>query len=307
MSSQYPSYLNLLASGELARRAESAIQGLAECAGCPRQCRANRLEPGGRPSFCRTGRLAWVSSYFPHHGEEACLRGTNGSGTIFFSQCNLRCRFCQNFEISWFSAGVPVEPDALARMMLDLQTRGCHNLNLVTPSHVVPQILEALVLAAQAGLCLPIVYNTGGYDSLQTLQLLDGVVDIYMPDYKFSDADTARQLANAPDYPEVVQQAIREMHRQVGDLVLDERGLARRGLLVRHLVMPHGKAGTRQAMRFLAREVSRDTFVNIMRQYRPEGEARRIATIDRPTTTAEWLEAMRIAREEGLWRFDREA
>jgi putative pyruvate formate lyase activating enzyme len=307
MPSQYPSYLDLLASGELARRAASAVQGLAECVGCARQCRADRLHPGQRKPFCRTGRLAWVSSYFPHHGEEACLRGIHGSGTIFFSQCNLRCLFCQNYEISWQAAGCAVEPDELARMMLDLQARGCHNINLVTPSHVVPQILEALVLAAEGGLRLPIVYNTGGYDSLETLRLLEGVVDIYMPDYKFSDAQTARELAKAEDYPEVVRRAIREMHRQVGDLVVDEAGVARRGLLVRHLVMPNGKAGTREAMRFLAREVSPNTFVNIMRQYRPEGEARRLPPIDRPITAAEWLDAVRIARQEGLWRFDRDA
>ncbi len=307
MPSQYPSYLELLANGELARRAERAVEALAECAGCARQCRADRLHPGGREPFCRTGRLAWVSSHFPHHGEEDCLRGRYGSGTIFFSQCNLRCLFCQNFDISWQASGRPVAPDDLARMMLDLQARRCHNINFVTPSHVVPQILEALVLAAEAGLRLPIVYNTGGYDSLQTLRLLDGVVDIYMPDYKFSDAETARELAKAADYPEVVRLAISEMHRQVGNLVVDDAGVARRGLLVRHLVMPNGKAGTREAMRFLAREISPHTFVNVMRQYRPEGYAGRIASIDRPVTAAEWIEAVRIAREEGLSRLDREA
>ncbi len=301
---QYPSYLKLLCEGELARRAERAVASLAECTGCARQCRADRISMRGRKPFCRTGRLAWVSSFFAHHGEEDCLRGRYGSGTIFFSHCNLRCVFCQNFDISWQAAGRPVSAETLAQMMLDLQARRCHNINLVTPSHVVPQILEALVLAAQQGLRLPLVYNTGGYDSLETLRLLEGVVDIYMPDLKFMDPEVAGQLAKAPDYPEVVRAAIREMHRQVGDLVLDESGLARRGLLVRHLVMPAGKAGTREAMQFLAREISPNTYVNLMRQYRPEGYAFRYPEIDRPLAPAEWHEALAVARQEGIHRLD---
>lgn len=303
-ATRYPSYLNLLADGELARRAAQALAGLAECTGCARKCQADRISLKDRKPFCRTGRLAWVSSFFPHHGEEDCLRGRFGSGTIFFSHCNLRCVFCQNFDISWQAAGRPVSAETLARMMLELQARKCHNINLVTPSHVVPQILEALVIAAQQGLHLPLVYNTGGYDSLETLRLLEGVVDIYMPDLKFMDPDVAKQLANAPDYPEVVQAAIREMHRQVGDLVMDDSGVARRGLLVRHLVMPGGKAGTRQAMRFLAGQVSPNTYVNIMRQYHPEGYAFRYPDIDRPVTVSEWREALDIARQEGIHRLD---
>ena len=304
MPGTYPAYVELLEGGELSARAGRAVESLADCALCGRQCHADRLHAAEPKSFCRTGRLAWVSSFFAHHGEEDCLRGTRGSGTIFFTHCNLRCLFCQNYDISWLGEGRPVEAEELAGMMLHLQSRGCHNLNFVTPSHVVPQILEALSLAAGRGLRLPIVYNTGGYDRVETLQLLDGVVDIYMPDFKFWDPEVSRELARAEDYREVACRAIREMHRQVGDLVLDERGLARRGLLVRHLVMPGGKAGTREVMRFLAREISPNTYVNIMPQYRPEGQAFRFPWINRPLALGEWAEAVAIARQEGLSRFD---
>jgi len=300
----YPAYRSLLADGELARRAQAAVESLADCAMCGRECHADRLREPEPASFCRTGRRASVSSFFAHHEEENCLRGARGSGTIFFSHCNLRCVFCQNYELSYLGEGRPVEAEELSAMMLHLQALGCHNINFVTPSHVVAQILEALVRAAEGGLCLPIVYNTGAYDSLQTLQLLDGVVDIYMPDFKFWEPEVGRQMAKAADYRDVACAAIREMHRQVGDLVLDERGLARRGLLVRHLVMPDDLAGTREVMRFLAREISRDTYVNVMPQYRPEGQASRFRRIDRPITTAEWRAALAAAREEGLWRFD---
>ncbi|MGQ9573948.1 MAG: radical SAM protein [Thermoguttaceae bacterium] len=300
-----PAYTALLESGELARRAGSAIEALADCTLCGRQCHADRLGPGQPKSFCRTGRTAVVSSFFPHHGEESCLRGTRGSGTIFFAHCNLRCVFCQNYEISWLGEGRPATAEHLAAMMLRLQDLGCHNINLVTPSHVVPQILEALCLAAADGLRLPIVYNTGSYDRVETLRLLDGVVDIYMPDFKFWDPDVAYELARARDYPEIARQAIKEMHRQVGDLVLDERGIARRGLLVRHLVMPNNVAGTREVMRFLASEISANTYVNIMAQYHPEGQAFEHPLIDRPIMRGEWAEAVAIARQEGLWRFDR--
>ncbi len=306
MPGTYPAYVDLLESGELAQRARRAVDSLADCALCGRQCHANRLDPAQAGSFCGTGRAAEVSSWFPHHGEEACLRGTGGSGTIFFSHCNLRCVFCQNYDISWLAQGRLVTADQLAAMMLRLQELGCHNVNFVTPSHVVPQILEALCLAAAEGLRLSIVYNTGGYDAVETLRLLDGGVDIYMPYFKFWDPGVAGELANARDYPAIASLAVKEMHRQVGDLVLDDRGLARRGLLVRHLVMPNDTAGTRDVMRFLAREISRDTFVNVMRQYRPEGRASRHRSIDRPVTREEWTTAMAIAREEGLWRFDRD-
>ena len=305
MSCEYPSYLRLFESGELALRARRAVESLADCTGCARECHADRLQGNDPKSFCHLGRRASVSSFFPHHGEEACLRGSRGSGTVFFSHCNLRCVFCQNFDISWHEEGRPVEPDELAGMMLDLQNHGCHNINLVTPSHVVPQILEALCVAVEGGLRLPLVYNTGAYDSLQTLRLLDSVVDIYMPDFKFWDPRVSKELASAEDYGRVACRAIDEMHRQVGDLVLGEGGLARRGLLVRHLVMPDSRDDIRRIMRFLARQISDDTYVNIMPQYHPEGHARRHPAINRSATPMELVDAVTIAGDEGLWRFNR--
>jgi putative pyruvate formate lyase activating enzyme len=295
----------LLENGELTHRAREAVDALADCTCCPRQCHADRRHAESSQSYCRTGRLAVVNSAFAHHGEEDCLRGWGGSGTIFFSQCNLRCVFCQNFDISWEGHGRPVTAEQLADQMLRLQELGCHNVNFVTPSHVVPQILEAMAVAAERGLRLPLVYNTGGYDRVETLRWLDGVVDIYMPDFKFWNPETAQELANAVDYPEVARGAIKEMHRQVGDLVLDEHGLARRGLLVRHLVMPGGLDETRQILRFLAQEVSLDTFVNVMPQYRPEGLASQYPAIARSLRGTEFHEALAIAREEGLRRLAR--
>ncbi len=307
-ASSFPAYLALARSGELARRAAAAVAALAECRWCPRACGADRLH--GRRSVCRIGRHARVSGYGPHHGEEDCLRGWRGSGTIFFSGCNLRCVFCQNWETSHECRGETVTPDRLAGMMLELQARGCHNINWVTPTHVVPQALEALALAGAQGLCLPIVYNTGGYDSLELLRLLDGVVDIYMPDFKFWDPATAARLMQAPDYPEVARQALREMHRQVGPLQLDADGLARRGVLVRHLVMPGGLAGTAAVARWLAAELSSYTYVNVMHQYHPDGAvvragARgRYADIDRPVSAAEYHNALQDALGAGLFRLD---
>ncbi|MBU4272707.1 MAG: radical SAM protein [Planctomycetes bacterium] len=301
MTSIWPSYLRLLESGELGRRAREAISVLADCTVCPRQCHADRRQAGPL-SYCHAGRAARVSSAFAHHGEEDCLRGWNGSGTIFFSLCNLRCVFCQNFDISWQGHGRPVTDEQLADLMLALQDQGCHNINLVTPSHVVPQILQGLAVAAERGLRLPLVYNTGGYDRLETLQWLDGAIDVYMPDFKFWSPATARELARAADYPEVARVAIKEMHRQVGDLVLDQHGLAYRGLLVRHLVMPGGLEETRQILRFLAREVSPETFINIMPQYRPAGLAARYPAIARPLRQAEFEEAVAMARQKGLRR-----
>lgn len=298
-----PAYLALYRTGELQRRAQEAVASLKECRVCPRNCEANRLE--NVEGICRTGRYARVSSYFPHHGEEDCLRGWNGSGTIFFSWCNLRCVFCQNYDISHRGEGVEVHPERLARMMLHLQSLGCHNINFVTPEHVVPQVLEALAIAIERGLRLPIVYNTSAYDSLESLRAMEGIVDIYLPDFKFWDPAHARRYSKAPDYPEVARAAIQEMHRQVGPLVLDpQTGLARRGLLVRHLVMPGGVAGTRQIMRWLVREVSPETYVNIMGQYRPEHKTDRYPEIDRRPTLLELEEAFRAARQEGIRRFD---
>jgi putative pyruvate formate lyase activating enzyme len=302
MSSIYPRYLNLVADGQLEKRADLAVDVLADCALCPRACHVDRLEADVE-SYCGTGQYAYVSSFFPHQGEEPCLRGRDGSGTIFFSRCSLRCVFCQNYDISWQGHGGPVAPDELARMMLSLQSAGCHNINLVTPTHVVPQILQALALAAGQGLRLPIVYNSSGYDRVDTLRLLDGIVDIYMPDFKFWDPESGMLFARAEDYREVACAAIAEMHRQVGDMVLDDEGLAHHGLLVRHLVMPDGQAGTRDVMRFLAKEISPQTMVNIMDQYRPAAHAHRYPSISRSTTRQEYEEAMAIAKEEGLSRF----
>jgi putative pyruvate formate lyase activating enzyme len=255
---------------------------------------------------CKTGRLARVSSYFPHTGEEDCLRGWRGSGTIFFSWCNLRCVFCQNFDLSQQGEGQETRPEELARMMLELQAAGCHNINLVTPEHVVPQVLEALPLAVDRGLRLPLVYNTSAYDGLESLRLMDGIVDIYMPDFKIWDGERAFTYLRARDYPEVARAAIAEMHRQVGELVIDAEGLARRGVLVRHLVMPGAVAGTREIARFLARELSPDTYLNLMDQYRPAGRVsrREFAEINRRPSRAEYAEALRAVAEEGLHRLD---
>lgn len=305
----YPAYLGLVENGELERRAREAIEQLAECCVCPRRCRVNRLS--NKRGFCRTGRFARVASYFPHHGEEDCLRGWRGSGTIFFAGCNLRCAFCQNWDISQCDAGRESTADGIAAMMLELQELGVHNINWVSPSHVVPQLLEATAIAAKQGLRLPIVYNSGGYDSLAALKWLDGVVDIYMPDFKYWDKDVAGLLSSASDYPEVAQTAIREMHRQVGDLELDNSGLARRGLLVRHLVLPNDLAGTAQIAKWLATEVSPNTYINVMDQYHPDGALVTDRTgkypraLYRTLTATEYAQALRGAKAAGLHRFDR--
>jgi len=301
-----PAYRRLLATGELKDKVEQARAALASCRLCPRDCGVNRLD--NESGVCRSGRNADVASAFPHFGEEDCLRGWRGSGTIFFSWCNLRCIFCQNWDISWQGEGQPMSAAGIASIMLDLERQGCHNINFVTPEHVVPQVLEAIYLAAQQGLRLPIVYNTSGYDSLESMDLLDGVIDIYMPDFKIWDGATAKKLLLAENYPQAAREALRRMHQQVGDLILDEKGLALRGLLVRHLVMPNDLAGTREIMRFLAQELSPHTYVNLMAQYRPAGlvlsRPERYAEIDRQITPQEYTKAARLARREGLHRFD---
>lgn len=298
-----PAYLALLETGELERRAQEARRHLEKCDLCANRCGVNRLETT-RGAVCRTGELARVCSFHPHFGEEAPLVGWGGSGTIFFSWCNLRCQYCQNYEISHLGEGQEVTPKQIAAMMLQLQTAGCHNINLVSPSHVVAQILAAVAIAAKAGLRLPIVYNTGGYDSPEALALLDGVIDIYMPDMKYSNPEIARRYSGIRNYPAVNQAAVKEMHRQVGDLVLDERGIAQRGLLVRHLVLPNGLAGTQEIMRFLAQEVSLNTYVNIMDQYRPCYKAADFPELNRRITAAEYAQALEWAREAGLQRLD---
>ena len=295
-------YLRLHRTGELHRRAQEALERLSHCLVCPRDCGVDRL--ADRTAACHTGRHAQVSTYFPHFGEEDCLRGSDGSGTIFFGMCNLRCVFCQNYEISQARRGAEVTAGELARIMLELEARGCHNINFVTPEHVVPQILEALPQAVERGLHVPLVYNTSAYDSLDSLALLDGVVDIYMPDFKFWDAGLSLRFVKAKDYAAMACRAIREMHRQVGPLQIDESGLATRGLLVRHLVMPGGIAGTASIMRFLAEEVSPDTYVNVMHQYFPAGRvsAGQFVEINRRVTSVEYDAAIEAARDAGLWR-----
>ena len=302
-----PGYLQL-PSGLLAERAEAALTHLERCRVCPRDCDINRLED--EFAVCKTGRHAVVSSCFPHFGEEDCLRGWRGSGTIFFSHCNLRCVFCQNYDISQAvkaraERGSP--PEELAAMMLELQARGCHNINFVTPEHVAPQVVEAVALAASAGLRLPIVYNTSAYDSLDSLAVLDGIVDIYMPDFKYWTAAASRKYLLAENYPETARAAIREMHRQVGPLALDDEGLAYRGLLIRHLVMPGGLDETRAILEWIATELGTDTYVNLMDQYRPAGRvnAGSYSEINRPLSGGELAEAHAIALELGLERLDR--
>lgn len=299
-----PSYIALHRSGELAARVEAARQALADCALCPRVCHVNRFET--LDGHCRTGARPVVSSYGPHFGEEAPLTGSRGSGTIFFTSCSLHCVFCQNWDVSHERLGSPVSERALGAMMLDLQARGCHNINFVTPSHMIPQVLAGLVPAVERGLSIPLVYNTGGYDLVTSLRLLDGVVDIYMPDVKFFDSTSAARYLGAPDYPDVARAAVCEMHRQVGDLVVDEHGVAVRGLLVRHLVMPNDLASTRAVMRFLAREISPNTYVNLMDQYRPCGHACHYPEIARSPSGAEFEAAREACREEGITRIDRE-
>lgn len=276
---------------------------LRECCLCPRECRVDRL--AGQKGKCQVTREVVVSSYGPHFGEEAPLVGGHGSGTIFFAYCNLKCTFCQNYTISHLGEGTEATSDELAGMMLSLQAQGCHNINLVSPTHVVPYILAALEIAAGKGLSVPLVYNTGGYDSRETLRLLDGIIDIYMPDMKYSDARTAEQLSGIKDYPRANQAAVREMHRQVGNLQMDEQGVAERGLLVRHLVLPNRLAGTEEVIRFLAQEISRDTYLNIMAQYHPCYKAFDLPQLSRRITDKEFSEAIELAHRYGLNRLDR--
>jgi putative pyruvate formate lyase activating enzyme len=298
-----PSSLALHRSGELENRAAEALALLGDtCRVCPRLCSVDRLND--ERGLCKIGRHAIVASHFPHFGEEDCLRGWQGSGTIFFSGCNLRCVFCQNYDVSWQVQGQEVSPERLAEMMLELQSMGCHNINWVTPEHVVPQILEALPIAIDAGLKVPIVYNTSAYDSAESLQLMEGVVDIYMPDLKLSTAEATRRYLGKREYAEVAFANVKEMQRQVGDLVLDDRGLARRGLIVRHLVMPGLLDETKAILRFVAEELGPDTYVNLMGQYYPAGRSDRYEEISRRPHAEELERALAVADEVGLRRLD---
>ena len=300
-----PAYVKTFEEGKLRERAEQAVESLRSCRVCPRACQIDRFN--NKLGVCKNGRHARVASAFAHFGEEDCLRGGNGSGAIFFSGCNLRCVFCQNFDISQRSEGMEVTAEQLARLMLDLQAAGCHNLNFVTPEHVVPQILEALPLAIERGLRLPLVYNTSAYDSLESIRLMDGVVDIYMPDFKLWKANHCAKYLGARDYAAAARGVIGTMHAQVGELKVDEQGLALRGVLVRHLVMPGLLEDTREIMRWLAAGCSRDTYINVMDQYRPAYKAEtesRFAAINRRLHQAEYEQAIEHARAAGLWRLD---
>jgi putative pyruvate formate lyase activating enzyme len=295
-----PSYIMLYENGELESRIESLMNLLQPCHLCPRNCQVDRLH--GEIGDCKAGAELVVSSVFPHFGEEPPLVGIAGSGTIFLTHCNLRCQFCQNDDISHGGHGRVITADDFANSMIALQNQGCHNINFVTPTHFSAQIIAALPKAIAMGLLLPLVYNCGGYESLETLRLLDGIIDIYMPDAKFSDADHAGRYCNAPDYFDVMQAALKEMHRQVGVLKTDTRGIATRGLLIRHLVMPNGVAGSKRIFKFIAEELSPDSYVNVMPQYRPCYLASKLPEIRRGLTHQEFDGACQLAKDAGLYR-----
>lgn len=297
-----PSYLELHREGILNKRVMESLKLLDSCSLCPRECGVDRTN--NETGFCKTGRLARIASYDSHFGEESVLVGTRGSGTIFISSCNLFCSFCQNYEISHLNEGMESKPEDIAAVMLYLQQKGCHNINFVTPSHVVPQLLESLLVAVEKGLNIPLVYNTGGYDKVETLNIIDGIFDIYMPDFKFWDAETSKIYCDAPDYPEHAKKALIEMHRQVGDLETDVEGIAFKGLLIRHLVMPGGILETSEIMNFISKEISENSYVNIMDQYRPAGEAVNHQDINRHLDVKEYKEAREAAKEAGLKRLD---
>lgn len=295
-----PSYLILYEKGELNQRIKLLNEFLKECRLCPRQCKVNRL--GGEKGVCQANSILKVSSAFPHFGEEPPLVGSHGSGTIFLTYCNLRCIFCQNYDISHLGKGEEITSSDLARVMIRLQEIGCHNINFVTPTHYAPQVIASLPEAIERGLRIPIVYNCSGYESLEVIRLLEGVVDIYMPDTKYMDERYSKRFSNAPDYPGVIKEVLKEMHRQVGDLVINSKGIAERGLLIRHLVMPNGIASSEAILKFIAQEISIHSYVNIMDQYRPEYLAYEYPEINRRITHKEYVEAVQIAKHYHLYR-----
>jgi putative pyruvate formate lyase activating enzyme len=295
-----PSYIDLFEKGELQKRIQLLMEILKECRLCPRECRVNRLD--GEVGYCGAPSELMISSAFPHFGEESPLVGYHGSGTIFLTHCNLRCTFCQNYDISHLGRGECITRSDMAKFMQRLQEMRCHNINFVTPTHYVPQIVAALPEAINMGLRLPIVYNCSGYESIEVIQLLGGVVDIYMPDAKYMDEEYSKRFSNAPDYPEVIKKVLKEMHRQVGDLATNSKGIAERGLLIRHLVMPGGVASSEAVLRFIAEEISPHSYVNIMDQYRPEYRAHEYPEINRRITHKEYMEATQIAKRFHLYR-----
>jgi len=297
-----PAYLSM-GRAEFKLRVREAMSLLAPCRLCPRKCGVDRLK--GEKGVCKAGAHPEVSSFNLHRGEEPPLSGWRGSGAIFFTHCSLRCVFCQNYPISQLGHGNDTDAGGLSEMMLDLQQGGAHNINFVTPSHMVPWIIEAVALAKERGLKLPLVYNASGYDSLEEIRLLDGIIDIYLPDMKYNDNDSAKKFSNAPDYVEVNRAAIKEMHRQVGDLVTDETGIAMRGLIIRHLVLPHGHAGTGGVMEFIAQEISKNTAISLMSQYFPAHRVFEFAEMSRRISQGEYALAEQAMENAGLtegWR-----
>lgn len=295
-----PTYIESYKKGDLERKIEIFSKRLELCNLCPRNCKVNRKK--GEKGYCKAPSEITISSYFPHFGEEKVLVGKGGSGTIFFTYCNLGCIFCQNYTISHLGIGEIIDTETLATIMIELQNMGCHNINLVTPTHYVPQILEALFYAIPKGLNIPLVYNSSGYESLETLRELDGIIDIYMPDIKFWSPDISLQLANAYDYPEVAKEAVKEMYRQVGNLITDENGIAIRGLIIRHLLLPNGVSSIKEWLEFLKREISTDVFINIMSQYRPLYKAYKYPLINRTISLNEYKEAVNLAKNMGFSR-----
>lgn len=295
---KYPSYLTLYESGELQKRADSAFKLLESCVICPRQCRVNRIK--NELGFCKTGPLPKIASFIPHHGEEPPVSGERGSGTIFFSNCNLACVYCQNFEFSQKGEGREADFITLADFMLQLQDLGCHNINLVTPTHVMPQILKALLIAIPKGLKIPLVYNTSGYELASIIKLLDGIVDIYLTDLRYAEDECALKYSDAPDYPFYAKSAILEMYRQVGIAEMDDQGIMKRGLIIRHLVLPGNISGTKEVMRFIGEELSPETYISLMSQYFPAYKVNLFMELNRRITAEEYEEAKQVTQRYGL-------
>lgn len=294
-----PGYLKLYSTGELKMRVKETYRILKDCTLCPHHCHVDRSKDG--TGYCETGREIVVASYGPHYGEEPPLIGTRGSGTIFFSSCNLKCIYCQNYDISHLNRGHKVTTRELAEIMIDLQEQGCHNINFVTPSHMIHALLSSIFLACELGLKIPIIYNSGGYDDYNSLKLLDGIIDIYMPDIKYADDEIALKYSKIPDYFSIVKKAVKEMHRQVGDLII-EKGIAKKGLIIRHLVLPGELAGTKEIMEFISKNISTDTYLNIMDQYYPAYKAREYDLLNKRITSKEYEQALEIAQKANLRR-----
>ncbi|MGD0336923.1 MAG: radical SAM protein [Candidatus Omnitrophota bacterium] len=298
MTNDKPAYLDAYSSGKLSEVAKQAFKMLESCSICPRKCKVNRLK--NETGFCKTPLLPKVCSFLPHHGEEPPISGSKGSGTIFFSNCNMGCVYCQNYEFSQLGQGREVDFEELAGFMLDLQGLGCHNINFVTPTHIMPQILKSLILAVEKGLNIPLVYNSSGYELPEMIALLDGIIDIYLPDMRYSDNELAKKYSCAPGYPEYNRRSIKEMHRQVGRAQIDNEGLIKRGLIIRHLVLPNDIAGTDSIMKFIAEEISSQTYISLMSQYLPYHKAHEFPGISRRLTEKEYTQARQAMSQWGL-------